>query len=617
MANDIRLWRDLSRQLRADSIRSTTSAGSGHPSSSLSAADLLAVLLTAHLRYDFTRPGHPNNDHFILSKGHAAPLLYAAYKATGAISDAELLSLRRRGSRLEGHPTPRLPWVDAATGSLGQGLAIGAGIALAAKRIDHLDFRTWVLLGDSETAEGSVWEAVALAAHYRLDNLVAILDVNRLGQRGETMAGWHTERYRARFEAFGWDAIVVDGHDHVGIDDALRRARCSPRPAAVIARTIKGRGVSFIADQPGWHGRALTPDECERALRELAPPPVALRVTPAPPDDAAPAHGPAQRPFDLPWWAPGSRVATRQAYGEALKALGSARRDVVALDAEVSNSTGAEVFKSAFPDRFIEMFIAEQAMVGFSQGMAVRGAITFASTFAAFFCRAFDQIRMAAVSQSDLRLVGSHAGVSICEDGPSQMALEDLALFRSIHGSTVLYPSDATSCARLVEAMAACHGVVYLRTTRAKTPLLYDPHEDFPIGGSKLVRHADDERATIVAAGITVHEALTAADELLGEGVAVSVLDCYSIKPIDVAALRRAADASGHLVVVEDHWPQGGLGEGVLSALAEEGGAMPRITHLAVRGLPGSATPAEQLDDAGISAVHIAAAVRALIPIPT
>ena len=614
MGHDIRLWRDLARQLRADSIRCTTAAASGHPSSSLSAADLMAVLLVSHMRYDFARPAHPNNDHFILSKGHAAPLLYAAYKATGAISDRELLSLRQRGSRLEGHPTTRLPWVDAATGSLGQGLAIGAGIALAAKRLDRLDYRTWVLLGDSETAEGSVWEAVALAAHYRLDNLVAILDVNRLGQRGETMAGWHTERYRARFEAFGWDAIVVDGHDHVAIDDALRRARCSPRPAAVIARTIKGQGVSFMADQPGWHGRALQPDECERALQALAPPLTALRVTPAPPDDAAPAQRPLEKPFDPPLWAPGSVVATRHAFGEALKALGVARPEVVALDAEVSNSTYSELFREAFPDRFIGMFIAEQALVGFSQGMAVRGAIPFASTFAAFFCRAVDQVRMAAVSRADLRLVGSHAGVSIGEDGPSQMALEDLAIFRAIHGSTVLYPSDATSTARLVLAMASLRGVVYLRTTREKTPLLYEPHEAFPIGGSKTLRASDDDRATIVAAGITVHEALKAADELRREGVAVGVLDCYSIKPIDVAALRRAA-ASGHLVVVEDHWPQGGLGEAVLAALAGDGGVIPRVTHLAVRAMPGSATPAEQLDEAGISAVHIAAAVRAAMPV--
>ena len=612
MAHDIRLWRDLARQLRADSIRCTTAAASGHPSSSLSAADLLSVLLVSHLRYDFTRPDHPNNDHLIFSKGHAAPLLYAAFKACAAISDLELLSLRKRGSRLEGHPTPRLPWVDAATGSLGQGLAIGAGIALAAKRLDHLDYRTWVLLGDSETAEGSVWEAVALAAHYRLDNLVAILDVNRLGQRGETMAGWHTERYRARFEAFGWDAIVVDGHDHVAIDDALRRARCSPRPAAVIARTIKGQGVSFIADQPGWHGRALTPEECERALRALAPPLTALRVTPAPPDDAAPAPRAPTRPFELPHWAPDSLVATRQAYGEAVTALGRARPEVVVLDAEVSNSTGSELFRATFPDRFIELFIAEQALVGFGQGMAVRGAIPFASTFAAFFCRATDQVRMAAISRADLRLVGSHAGVSIGEDGPSQMALEDLAIFRAIHGSTVLYPSDATSTARLVQGMAGMHGVIYLRTTRAKTPLLYDPHEAFPVGGSKLLRASDDDRATIIAAGITVHEALKAADSLRREGVAVGVLDCYSIKPLDTAALRRAADASGHLVVVEDHWPQGGLGEAVLAALAADGGVVPRLTHLAVRDLPASATPAEQLEDAGISAAHIVAAVHAV-----
>lgn len=611
---DIRLWRELARQLRIDSIRCTTAAGSGHPSSALSAADLMAVLLASHLRYDFAAPRHPGNDHLIFSKGHAAPLLYALYRAAGAIGDDELLSLRKRGSRLEGHPTPRLPWVDAATGSLGQGLAVGLGIALAAKRFDRLPVTTWVLLGDSEMAEGSVWEALSLAAHHRVDALVAIIDVNRLGQRGETQLGWSTDRYRARVEAFGWQAIVVDGHDHPAIDDAFRRARQAGRPACVIARTEKGHGVGALVDRPGWHGKALSQDEAGQALAELGPRPD-LCIAPAPPLPQAPAPRAEPGVLSPAAWPIGATVATREAYGDALKALGAARPDVVALDAEVSNSTYADRFAKAFPERFVECFIAEQAMVGIAQGLAGRGAIAFASTFAAFLARAADQVRMAAVSRADLRLVGSHAGVSIGEDGPSQMALEDLALFRAVHGSTVLYPADANATARLVEAMAQLPGVSYLRTTRQATPVLYPPEERFPIGGAKVLGPSDEDRAALIGAGITVHTALAAAGRLAAEGIAVRVVDCYSVKPIDAATLRATADACGLLVVVEDHWREGGLGEAVIAALVADGGAMPRILHLAPTAMPGSATPAEQLADAGIDADAIVAAVRAAVAV--
>ncbi len=576
----------------------------------MSAADLMAVLLARHLRYDFDNPALPNNDHLILSKGHAAPVLYALYKAAGAITDDELLSLRQFGSRLEGHPTPEIPWVDAATGSLGQGLPVGVGIALEGKYLSKLPFKVWVVLGDSEMAEGSVWEAFNTASHYELDNLIAIIDVNRLGQRGPTMLAWHTEIYAERARAFGWHAIVVDGHDCAAIDQAYAEARGAGKPACIVAKTQKGHGVSFVADVEGMHGKALKPDEAQRALAELKAP-ADLIVKPQKPEDKIPAPLPPARPFQAPAYEKGSEMATRQAYGDALKALGAANPNVVVLDGEVSNSTFAEIFKKAYPDRFFEMYIAEQQMVSAAQGMAARGKVAFASTFAAFLARAYDQIRMAAISRADLRLCGSHAGVSIGEDGPSQMALEDLAMFRAVCGSTVLYPSDAPSTVHLVAAMAECEGISYLRSTREKTPVLYDAKETFPIGGSKTLRSSEADRATVIGAGITLHEALKAADALQGEGIAVRVIDLYSVKPIDAATLRKAADETGHLVVVEDHWREGGLGDAVLAALAADGGQAPRFTHLAVREMPRSGKPDELLDHYGISAKHIAEAVRA------
>ncbi|MBX5493598.1 MAG: transketolase [Chloroflexi bacterium] len=612
--------RELAQQLRVDSIRCTTAAGSGHPTSALSAADLMAVLLARHLRYDFAQPRRPTNDHFVLSKGHAAPLLYAAFKATGAIDDAELMTLRKFGSRLEGHPTPVLPWVEVATGSLGQGLPIGVGIALAGKYLDKLPYRVWVLCGDSEMTEGSIWEAIDKAGYYKLNNLIGIVDVNRLGQRGETELGWNTAAYAARARAFGWHTIEIDGHDLAAIDRAYTEAAASTdRPTLIVARTCKGRGVSLVEDQPNWHGKALSPDEARAAIAELGGERHAV-IAPQAPPDGTPASTGQPVPLRLPRYEPSSQVATRKAYGDALKALGLARPEIVALDAEVSNSTYAEEFARAIPERYFEMFIAEQQMVAAAVGLQVRGYVPFASTFATFFTRAYDFIRMAAISRANIRLCGSHAGVAIGEDGPSQMGLEDLAMMRAVHGSTVLYPCDANQTAKLVAAMADLPGISYLRTTRGATKVLYDPDEEFPVGGSKVLVRSAHDRAAIVAAGVTVHEALAAYHQLQNEGIAVRVIDAYSVKPIDVATLRQAAaETGGRLVVVEDHWPEGGLGDAVLAAFAGAamadgaGGPLPRVVKLAVREMPGSGKPAELLDAAGISARHIVEAVKRLL----
>jgi transketolase len=603
-------YRELARQLRVDSIRCSTAAGSGHPTSSLSAADLMAVLLAGHLRYDFAKPDDPANDHLIFSKGHASPLVYSLFRAAGAISDEELLTFRRLGSRLEGHPTPILPWVDVATGSLGQGFPIAVGVAWAGARVLHAPYHVWALLGDSESAEGSVWEAFDRGGHERLSNVTAILDINRLGQRGPTELQWDTDAYAQRIEAFGWDALVIDGHDLAEIDDALERAREAERPTAIVARTVKGKGVSFLEDKEGWHGKALKPDEAEKALDELGREPqktfdVAKPVSWTPPrlERGAPK---------MPSYA--DAIATRKAYGESLAALGDARGDVVVLDAEVSNSTHSEDFKKAHAERFFEMYIAEQQMVAAAVGMQVVGLVPFASTFAAFFTRAYDFIRMAAISRANIRLAGSHAGVSIGEDGPSQMALEDLAMMRAVHGSTVLYPCDGSQTAQLVRAMAEREGIVYMRTTREKTPVVYKPGDEFPIGGSKVVRGGGaGDAVTVVAAGITLHEAIKAADELVKAGTKVRVIDAYTVKPIDRATLAAAVKATGgRLVVVEDHWVEGGIGDAVIAALTEEGIGPLRYRHLAVRAMPGSGKPAELLDAAGISAKQIVEAVRAL-----
>jgi transketolase len=605
--SDPELWRELGQQLRVDSIRAAAVPKSGHPTSSMSAADLMAVLLAKYLRYDFDNPDDPRNDHLIFSKGHASPLVYSIFKAAGAITDEELLTFRKFGSRLEGHPTPKIPWVDVATGSLGQGLPIAVGVALAGKKLDRLPYRVWCVCGDSELAEGSMWEAFEHGAYAELDNLVAILDINRLGQRGETMHGWDLSSYTRRLEAYGWAAIEVDGHDVEAIDRAYEEAlSTSGRPTAIVARTLKGKGVKAVENQPGQHGKAL--DDPEAAIEELGGERHVVVDVPKP-EGAAEPHVFETGPLELPTYELGKEVATRKAYGDALLAIGRARGDVVALDGEVSNSTYADEFAKELPERYFEMYIAEQQLVAAAVGMQVREWKPFASTFAAFFTRAYDFIRMAAISRADIRLCGSHAGVSIGEDGPSQMALEDLAAFRAVHGSTVLYPSDANQTAKLVDTMADLEGISFMRTTRGATPVIYDAGEEFPVGGAKVVRDGDD--VTLVGAGITLHEALKAADLLADEGMAARVIDLYSVKPVDADTLRESVEATNRrIVVVEDHWPEGGLGETVLSALAGEELA---FAHLAVREMPTSGKPDELLAAAGIDAEHIAAAARRLV----
>ncbi|MFG2342656.1 transketolase [Streptomyces phaeochromogenes] len=602
---------ELGQQLRVDSVRAAAAAGSGHPTSSMSAADLLAVLFANHLRYDFDRPAHPGNDRFVLSKGHASPLLYAAYKAAGAINDTELMTFRRLGSRLEGHPTPRrLPWVETATGSLGQGLPVGVGIALSGKRLDRVGYRVWVLCGDSEMAEGSVWEAAEHAGYEHLDNLTAIVDVNRLGQRGPTRHGHDLDAYARRFHAFGWHTVEVDGHDVDEIDRAYREAVATVgQPTAIIARTLKGKGVASVQDREGLHGKPL-PD-ADEAIAELGGV-RDLRIEVRQPPAARMLHAVRAGHLELPRYEPGDEVATRNAYGQALAALGTARGDVVALDGEVSDSTRAEFFAKEHPDRFFECYIAEQQLVAAAVGLAARGWVPYVSTFAAFLTRAHDFVRMAAVSGAGINLVGSHAGVAIGQDGPSQMGLEDLAMFRAVHGSTVLYPCDGNQTAKLVAEMAGCEGVRYLRTSRGDMPVLYGPNEEFPVGGSKVLRASPQDRLTVVAAGVTVHEALKAADALAADGISVQVIDLYSVKPVDRRALREAAERTGCLLTVEDHHEEGGLGDAVLDAFLD-GRPVPRLVRLAVRTMPGSASPEEQLHAAGIDAESIAASAKLLV----
>jgi transketolase len=601
------LWRELGQQLRVDSVRCAAAAKSGHPTSGMSAADLMAVLLATYLRYDFDNPKDPANDRLVFSKGHASTLLYAMYRAAGVISDEELLTYRQFDSMLEGHPTPRIPWVDVATGSLGQGLPYGVGMALAGKNLDKTPMRTWVLLGDSEMAEGSQWEAFEHAAFYGLDNLVAILDVNRLGQRGETMHGWDLDSYADRARAFGWHAIEIDGHDFEEIDRAYDEALAVDKPAIVVARTLKGKGVKAVENQPGWHGKPL--DNPEEAIEELGGL-RNIRVEVARPEVGGRAAEIKRGTPALPTYEVGEEVATRKAYGEALAALGKARGDVVGLDGEVSNSTFAEIFRDAVPERYFEMYIAEQQMVAAAVGIQVTGWRPFASTFAAFLSRAYDFIRMSAISRANYCLAGSHAGVSIGEDGPSQMGLEDISALRAIHGSTVLHPCDANQTARLVAKMADCEGISYIRTLRPATPVIYDAGEDFEIGGSRTLR--DGEDVAIVAAGITVHEALSAAETLAQDGIEARVIDLYSIKPLDEETIRSLTTP---IVTVEDHFPEGGLGEAVLAALAESE-ERPRVVQLAVREMPHSGKPAELLAAAGIDAEHIAEAAQRLARAP-
>jgi transketolase len=606
--------KNIATRLRIDAIRATSEAGSGHPTSCMSMADLMAALFFAEMKFDPRNPRNADADRFILSKGHAAPILYAAWAEAGAFDRTELLKLRQLGSDLEGHPTPRLPFVDVATGSLGQGICAAIGTALNARRVQS-SYRTYVLLGDGESAEGSVWEAADVGAMDRLDSLCGVTDVNALGQSRPTMWQHDMDQFARRWRAFGWHAIVIDGHDIAAILDALEEARRTKgQPTMILAQTVKGKGVSFVEGKEGWHGRPFKKgDEMDRALAELE-----RQVVPAPPDIdlarliAKPPSTPraviVPKPVAPPSYTLGEQVATREAYGVALAKLGDADPRVVALDADVKNSTFSDKFEKAFPDRFYENFIAEQVMVGASMGLAARGAIPFPSTFACFLGRAADFIRMAAISNVNIKLAGSHAGVSIGEDGPSQMALEDLAMCRAEPNYTVLYPCDGVSAERLV-ALAAYHpGPVYIRFSRPKTPVIYANDEVFEVGGLKVVRQSGQDVATVIGAGVTVFEALKAYETLKASGTAIRVIDLYSLSPIDAAALVAAARATGgHLITVEDHYPAGGVGDAVAEAVADSGFTVHR---LAVREIPRSGKPEELMERFGISAAHIVSAVR-------
>ncbi len=588
-------------------LKMTSQAGSGHPTSGLSAADLMCGLFFGgYFRFDPQRPAHPNNDRLIFSKGHASPLLYALWGAAGQISEQEIMTYRSFGSVLEGHPTPRFRYVDAATGSLGQGLSMGVGMAINAKYLDKLPYRTFVLLGDSEMAEGSQWEAIQLGAYYKLNNLIGIIDVNRLGQRGETMYGHDIEAYGKRVNAFGWTPILVDGHSFPEIRDAYEKALkpSNDRPVMIIAKTIKGKGVPAVEDKNGFHGKPVK--DLEEAIAGLGKIDHSVRGELKQPEDLFPPEIAAGQiaPPDYPKDEP---VATRNGYGNALKRIYPKFPDMVSLDGEVSNSTRAEFFKKAHPDRFFEMFIAEQNMVGAALGLQSRGKIPFVSTFAAFLTRAYDQIRMSHYSDANIKFVGSHAGVSIGQDGPSQMGLEDIAMFRAILDSVVLYPCDAVSAERLVEQAADHEGMVYIRTTRGKTPVIYDANEQFPIGGSKVLKKTGNDKATVIGAGITLHEALKAHDELKQENLSIRVIDLYSIKPIDEQTLRAAAEETAFIVTVEDHYAEGGIGEAVRSALFDTG--VP-VHSLAVRKKPRSGKPGELLDFEQISSKAIVAKVK-------
>lgn len=600
----------ISQLIRYLSIVSTTNAGSGHPTSSLSAADLMTVLFFGEIfRFDLDDPNHPNNDRLIFSKGHASPLFYAMWAAAGVVTEDEMMSLRKFGSPLEGHSTRAFKYTEVATGSLGQGLSVGLGIALNAKYIDKLPYRTYVLLGDSEMAEGSQWEAMQLAVHYKLDNLTGIIDVNRLGQRGETMYGHDIASYEKRISAFGWKTFVIDGHSVDEILSAYQKAmKVKDRPVMIIAKTLKGKGVSIFEDRDGWHGKPLGKDDLDKGIDDLGKVDRSVRGE-IPKPEKIDQVMPQLQQIKGPSYSPDEKVATRKAYGNALKRIYPAFPNIVVLDAEVSNSTYAEIFKNEYPDRFFEMYIAEQNMVGVAAGLSTRGKIPFVSTFAAFLSRAYDQIRMGQYSNANIKFCGSHAGVSIGEDGSSQMGLEDLAMFRAILGSVVLYPSDAISTEKLIEEMAAFKGIAYIRTTRSATPLLYGPDEDFVIGGSKVLRESKSDVATVVAAGITLHEALKAYEELKKEDIFIRVIDLYCIKPVDQATLHKAAEETGFIITVEDHFSEGGLGEAVRSSVTS--GAP--IHSLAVRKMPMSGKPAELLDYEEISAGAISSKVRTLL----
>jgi transketolase len=601
----------LARLIRYLILTSTTQAGSGHPTSSLSATDLMTALLFGKVfRFDIENTGHPNNDRLIFSKGHASPLFYALWAAAGKVTETELMMLRKFGSPLEGHTTVAFPYVEASTGSLGQGLSIGFGMALNAKYLDKLPYRTYVLLGDSEMSEGSQWETIQIAAHYKLDNLIGIIDVNRLGQRGETMYGHDLKAYERRISSFGWETIVINGHSFPEILHAYGKAlNVSEKPVMIIAKTIKGKGVSFIEGVSNWHGKTLKKEELSRALGELGNVNTSVKGEIKKPEDLRHEEAVPEKADEISY-TPDKPVATRRAYGNALVRIFPQFPSMVVLDAEVGNSTYAEIFKEKYPEKFFEMYIAEQNMVGAALGLSCRGKIPFISTFAAFFTRAFDQIRMSQYSNANIKFAGSHAGVSIGEDGPSQMGLEDIAMFRTTLNSVVLYPSDAVSTERLVEEAIKHKGIVYIRTTRKDTPILYDKEEEFVIGGSKVLRRSKGDLVSVIAAGITLHEALHAYEELKKEGIPIRIIDLYSIKPIDRKNLEEAARETRAIITVEDHFVEGGIGEAVRSALAE---LVVSVYTLAVRKMPKSGKPAELLDYEEISRGAIIGKVKELI----
>ena len=620
---DINKLEELAKLVRYFILEMTTNAGSGHLTSSLSATDLMTALFFEKLRFDIKNPQNPDNDRVIFSKGHASPLLYALYAAAGEISKKELSSYRRFKSPLEGHPIPRLKFVEAATGSLGQGLSVGVGMALAAK-LEKLTYITYVLLGDSETAEGSVWEAMALASYYKLGNLVGIIDVNRLGQSGQTMLGYDLDSYKRRVEAFGWEAKVIDGHDLdeiVNTFDSINGlggetfGKAQGKPVMIIAKTIKGKGVSFIEDKEGWHGRPLQQEDFKKAVKELGKINFELRGEVAKPIPSFKSQVPnsksTYRKLNIPYNI-GDKVATRKAFGEALAELGDVYSRIVSLDAEVKNSTFSEIFKEKHPERFFEMFIAEQNMVGTALGLSKRGKIPFVSTFGVFLTRAFDQIRMSAYSGANIKFIGSHAGVSIGEDGPSQMALQDIAMFRTIDGSIILYPADGIATWRMVELAAKNEGIFYIRTQRPATPIIYQEDERFEIGGSKVVRSSSTDQLTVVACGVTLNEAIKACDKLKKQNINVRIIDVYSIKPIDEKTLKKSAGETNHLIItVEDHYFEGGLGDSVLNVFAQE--EKVKVYKLAVSKMPMSGKSEELLDYEEISAGAITDKVRSIL----
>lgn len=605
---DFELLQGIANQLRIHSIRATTAAGSGHPTSCLSSADLVAALFFHQMKYDSKNPLHHNNDRFVLSKGHAAPLLYAAWAETGLFPVEDLTKLRQINCNLEGHPTPRLPFVDVATGSLGQGLSVGVGMSLCA-RLDKLDYTTYVLMGDGEIAEGSVWEAASLAGIYKLNNLVAIVDVNRLGQSQATPFGHDIEVYEKRFEAFGWRTEIIDGHDMEEILEVLAAVGLGDQPLAILAKTFKGAGVSFLQDKDDWHGKPLSAEESQKAILELQPRARSgIGLALAPPTDLPAPENKLPEAYPPVDYTPGNKVATREAYGNALARIGQVDLRIVAMDGDTKNSTFAQKFAQKSPDRYAECFIAEQNMVGVATGFGARGKVPFASTFSAFFTRAFDQIRIAGISTANIKLVGSHVGVSIGEDGPSQMGLEDIAMMRTVYGSVVLYPCDAVSAEKLVEQIARTKGLAFLRTSRPKTPVIYKNEEEFPIGGAKVLR--DGNKVTLVVAGVTVFEALKAAEELKNQGIEVAIVDAYSIKPLAKDLIKAVAERTNNqIITVEDHYIEGGLGDAVAGELSSEG---VKVHKLAITELPRSGKSAELLARYGIDAAAIVSKVKSL-----